>query len=401
MTSILASAERRCLIWIAKRLPDSITPDHLTALALVAMSAAGLSYWAARFNRYWLAGAIAGLAVNWFGDSLDGTLARVRRQERPRYGFYVDHIVDCGGALFLCSGLALSGFMNPLIALAVLVAYFLLSIEIYLATYCLAVFRISFWGLGPTELRILLSIGTLALLRDPTVDLFGHPVRLFDLGGVIAAALMAATAVVSAVRNARALYQAERRRPETSAVSDVEVSSGREQSTDGKSRPAVGWQQTRRCAVFSIVGAMGMALQLGVAWALATFGGVNYLTAIALSVEIAIVHNFFWHERWTWSDRPAQGWVVIWRFLQFNATTGMVSLAGNVIVTAGLVSLGGWPPVLGNLAAIGLCSAFNFLLAEYKIFGHRSTEAGGGAWRASSLQIRRRPRKRRAPLPAR
>jgi phosphatidylglycerophosphate synthase len=218
MTSILASAERRCLIWIAGRLPKSITPDHLTVLALGAMMTAGLSYWAARFNRYWLGGAVLSLAVNWFGDSLDGTLARVRHQERPRYGFYVDHMVDCAGVLFLWGGLAASGFMNPVIALAVLVAYLLLSIEIYLATYCLAEFRLSFWGLGPTELRVLLAIGTLALLDDPTVDLPGHSVRLFDFGGVIAAAIMAATVLVSVARNGRALYQAERWRSETPAT---------------------------------------------------------------------------------------------------------------------------------------------------------------------------------------
>src|SRR5207244_81447 len=114
--------------------------DHLTLLALGAMALTGLSYAAARFTRAGLLFAIVGLVLNWFGDSLDGTLARVRHQERPRYGFYVDHIVDCLGVFCLVAGLGLSGFMSPLVAAGFLIAYFMLSIEIYLATYCLALF---------------------------------------------------------------------------------------------------------------------------------------------------------------------------------------------------------------------------------------------------------------------
>ena len=148
MTNVLASVERQCLVWLAARLPSWINSDHLTVLALIAMAATGLSYYASGFNRIALAGAILGLAVNWFGDSLDGTLARVRGHQRPRYGFYVDHVIDCFGVLFVVSGLALSGYMSPLVAAGLLIAYFMLSIEIYLATYCLTVFRMSFWGIG-------------------------------------------------------------------------------------------------------------------------------------------------------------------------------------------------------------------------------------------------------------
>jgi archaetidylinositol phosphate synthase len=207
--SVLASIERRCLVWLAPRLPSWINSDHLTALALVAMLATGLSYYASGFNRIALLGAILGLAVNWFGDSLDGTLARVRGHQRPRYGFYVDHIVDCFGVLFVVSGLALSGYMSPLVAAGLLVAYFMLSIEVYLATYCLTVFRMSFWGIGPTELRILLAIGTLALWSDPRPEIFGQQYRLFDVGGVVAIVSLAVTLIVSAARNTRALYLAE------------------------------------------------------------------------------------------------------------------------------------------------------------------------------------------------
>ncbi|MEO8259856.1 MAG: CDP-alcohol phosphatidyltransferase family protein [Acidobacteriota bacterium] len=209
MKSVLASAERKCLGWLAARLPSWIGSDHLTLLALAAMLASGLSYYASRFHRVALAGAVLGLAVNWFGDSLDGTLARVRGHQRPRYGFYVDHVVDCFGVFFLLSGLALSGFMSPLIAAGLLVAYFMLSIEVYLATYCLAVFRMSFWGIGPTELRILLAIGTAALWLDPRPEILGVRYRLFDVGGAVAIVSLAVTLLVSAARNTRLLYLAE------------------------------------------------------------------------------------------------------------------------------------------------------------------------------------------------
>ena len=208
-TSVSAELERRCLIWIAARLPPWVNSDHLTALALAAMLMTGVSYALARSHRWALLLVVVALAVNWFGDSLDGTLARVRRQQRPRYGFYVDHIVDCFGVLFLVGGLALSGFMSPLVAMGLLVAYFMLSIEIYLATYCLTVFRLAFWGFGGTELRIVLAIGTVKLLFNPMATVLGHRYLLFDIGGTVAIAGIAVTLVVSVIRNMRALYRAE------------------------------------------------------------------------------------------------------------------------------------------------------------------------------------------------
>jgi archaetidylinositol phosphate synthase len=209
MTNVVATIEKRFLVWLARRMPAYINSDHLTALALIAMVVTGASYCVARIYPPALLVAVVSLAINWFGDSLDGTLARVRQQQRPRYGFYVDHIVDCVGVLFLIGGLALSGFMSPLVAMGVLIAYFTLSIEVYLATYCLAVFRMSFWGIGPTELRFILAGGSIALLSHPMVDLLGRSYRLFDVGGVVAIACMAVTVVVSATRNAHALYVAE------------------------------------------------------------------------------------------------------------------------------------------------------------------------------------------------
>jgi phosphatidylglycerophosphate synthase len=211
LTSVLAPLERRCLIWMAERMPSAIHSDHLTGLALVSLIAAGAAY---ALSPVWPAGpavVVLCLAANWFGDSLDGTLARVRRQPRPRYGFYVDHVVDAMGAACLLGGLALSGVMTPVVALTLLGAYFLLCIEVFLASQTIGTFTMSYFRMGPTELRILLSIGTLALYLHPAPVIEGHAVRLFDIGGVVGACGLAGTFLRAAWVHTRLLYRAEPR----------------------------------------------------------------------------------------------------------------------------------------------------------------------------------------------
>jgi archaetidylinositol phosphate synthase len=211
LTSFIAPIEQRGLLWLAARMPRAIHSDHLTALAVASMFFTGLSYWLARTQPLALFAAIAWLAVNWFGDSLDGTLARVRQQQRPRYGFYIDHVVDTFGVVFLFGGLALSGYMSPYVALLLLIAYLALAIEVYLATYCLQTFRLTFWGFGPTELRILLAVGNIAAFARPTTTIFGHTWLLFDVGGVAGATGLALTMIYSTIVNTRALAKAEPR----------------------------------------------------------------------------------------------------------------------------------------------------------------------------------------------
>ena len=209
--SILAVAEKRLLIFVAERLPRGINSDHLTSLALAAMGLAGAAFAAARWDRRALWLVVVALVLNWFGDSLDGTLARVRHAERPRYGFYVDHVLDIAGATLLFGGLACSPFITPSIALTLLIAYLLVAGEVFLATAVRGVFKMSVGGIGPTELRIILAAGAMALLRDPYVWIGTRTVRLFDLGGALAAAGLLAVFVVSVLRNASALAVAEPR----------------------------------------------------------------------------------------------------------------------------------------------------------------------------------------------
>jgi phosphatidylglycerophosphate synthase len=170
---------------------------------------AGACFAWSRTHRWALVAAIACIALNWLGDSLDGTLARVRRQERPRYGYYVDHMADVFGSAALMCGLGCSGFVHWPVAMAMLIAFLVLSSESYLATYSLSRFELSQGIFGPTEIRILLIAGTLKLLRNPYVSLLGRRVLLFDVGGAIAAASMAVMAIVVAARHAAQLYRLE------------------------------------------------------------------------------------------------------------------------------------------------------------------------------------------------
>jgi archaetidylinositol phosphate synthase len=209
-SSLLAPIERRALLWLAHRMPGWVNSDHLTLLGFVAMLATGASYWLARWDRSALIAGIVFLAVNWFGDSLDGTLARVRNRQRPRYGFYVDHMTDAIGTAALLTGLAFSSFMSEWIGLGLLVAFLLMSIQSYLATYSLGTFQISFWKFSPTELRVLLAAGNVALLvRGPVARLAGHDFRLFDVGGAAGIVGMTVMLIVSSIRNTVALYRAE------------------------------------------------------------------------------------------------------------------------------------------------------------------------------------------------
>src|SRR4029079_5650685 len=135
-------------------------------------------------------------------DSLDGAVARVRGQERPRFGYYVDHVIDLAGATLLMTGVACSGLMHPLLAAAILVGYLLVSAELYLATHAAGVFRMSFLGFGPPELRIVLAVGAVKPAFSPWTNLGAiGVVRVFDVGGVIASVGLLTAFVIAAVRN--------------------------------------------------------------------------------------------------------------------------------------------------------------------------------------------------------
>jgi len=210
LTGLTAGVERRVLLWLAARVPASIGPDHLTLLGLLAMLLAGVAY---ALSERWpalLFAVDAALALNWLGDSLDGTLARYRERQRPRYGFYVDHMVDAFGALFLLLGLAASPWIEAGIALALLVAYLLLSVNIGLAACSRGTFKISYGPFGGTELRIALALVNVAVFAWPVLEIGGRSWKTFDVVGGLAVAGVTVALLRSTWQNTRALYELER-----------------------------------------------------------------------------------------------------------------------------------------------------------------------------------------------
>ncbi len=207
--SLTAEVEKRALVWMAERTPKAITPDYLTALGFVAQLLAGAAYALAAWHPWalWLVNFF--LVLNWLGDGLDGTVARVRDRQRPRYGFYVDHMADTFGALALMAGLACSGYVHWQVSAGMLLCFYVLSIESYLATYTMGHFHLSHGIFGPTEIRILLAVGNVVLLVHPYVDIVLWRFLLFDIGGVVAIAGMAFMAVAAAIRHTVVLYQEE------------------------------------------------------------------------------------------------------------------------------------------------------------------------------------------------
>jgi phosphatidylglycerophosphate synthase len=208
--SALAGVEKRALVWMAERLPGWVNSDLLTLVGLLSMAGAGAGYWMAGSELGWLWVVNAMIVLNWAGDSLDGTVARVRKRQRPRYGFYVDHVDDAASAVFLLGGLGLSGLMSPMVAAALLVGFLLLAVESFLTTCTMGTFHVSHGLFGPTELRLLLMAGNTALFLRGDATIWGGRALLLDVGGLIGALGMGLMFAWLAGRHTARLYQEER-----------------------------------------------------------------------------------------------------------------------------------------------------------------------------------------------
>jgi archaetidylinositol phosphate synthase len=220
-TFLLARPEARVLEWIARRLPRFVMPDHLTLLGVLAAVGIAAAYALSNRDPVWLLAASGLLVLHWLGDSLDGTLARVRRSERPRYGYYLDHLVDAIATALIGIGLGLSPYMLLATGLVIVVAYLVLSINTYLEANVLGVFSLGYGRLGPTEARLgLIVLNTLVALGvAPAVSVLGLGVTVLDVAGLGVAALMLGGLGVRAARNLRELGRREpARRPAAHAA---------------------------------------------------------------------------------------------------------------------------------------------------------------------------------------
>ena len=210
-TFLLARPEARALEWIARRLPARVMPDHMTALGVGAAFGIAAAYVLSNGDRAWLWAASALLVVHWLGDSLDGTLARVRRSERPTYGYYLDHLVDAVATAVIGLGLGLSPYLLLGTGLLIVVAYLVLSINTYLETQAFGVFSLGYGRLGPTEARLgLIAVNTLlALGVGLGAGVGGLDVTVLDAIGWVAVAAMLSGLFVRAARNLRVLAERE------------------------------------------------------------------------------------------------------------------------------------------------------------------------------------------------
>jgi archaetidylinositol phosphate synthase len=208
---LLAVPEKRLLRWIAGRLPRWILPDDLTALGVLAAIGIAVAYQLTNEANGWLWAASALLVVQWLGDSLDGTLARVRKIERPTYGYYIDHLVDAISTAAIGIGLGLSPYMLLSIGTLIVVAYLVLSINVYLESYAFGRFSIGYGYIGPTEVRaILIALNTaLALGWGLDFELVDLQLTVLDLIGLGIAAVMIVLLVGRAARNLRELGRRE------------------------------------------------------------------------------------------------------------------------------------------------------------------------------------------------
>jgi phosphatidylglycerophosphate synthase len=208
---VLARFERWALPRIAAALPRWVVPDHLTLLGVLAATGIAAAYGLSNRNEHWLWAASAGLVVHWFGDSLDGTLARVRKIERPRYGYYLDHLTDAYSTTAIGIGLGLSPYMLLSVGLAIVIAYLVLSINVYLETHVLGEFQFGYAWMGPTEARVaLIGLNTLALFRPPLPFHIGVVgATIFDVIGALVALTMAGLLLARVVKNLRRLAAME------------------------------------------------------------------------------------------------------------------------------------------------------------------------------------------------
>jgi archaetidylinositol phosphate synthase len=208
---LLARAEKRLLTTLARRLPRWVLPDDMTALGVVSAIGICIAYVATNADRAWLWAATALLVVHWLGDSLDGTLARVRGIERPRYGYYLDHLVDAVSTACIGIGLGLSPYMLLSTGALIVVAYLMLSINVYLESYALGRFSIGYGRIGPTELRLVLIALNVALALGAGLDfrLAGIGMTAFDVVGLAAAGLMCVLMTGRAFANLRRLSREE------------------------------------------------------------------------------------------------------------------------------------------------------------------------------------------------
>jgi len=210
---LLGPLERPALKWLAEHMPRWMTPDILTGIGFLGAVLIAISYYLTNYNPAFLWLASFGFVVNWFGDSLDGTLARFRHIERPRYGFFLDHTLDSASETIIFIGLGLSPYVNLDLAFLALIGYLLLSIFVFISTYVSGEFKISYGRFGPTEIRAvaILANTLIFFMGNPVVQILNWNIQLYDLLLGFITVVLYSIFIVSTILRARQLNEMEKR----------------------------------------------------------------------------------------------------------------------------------------------------------------------------------------------
>lgn len=208
---LLGPLERPALLWMAQRMPRWVTPDVLTGIGVFASVIIFVSYWLTTYDRNFLWLASFGFVLNWFGDSLDGNLARFRHIERPKYGYFIDHTVDAFSELLVGLGIGLSPYVNFELALLALIGYMLMSVLVYITTYVKGVFQISYSKIGPTEVRLILIIANTIIyfVGNPLVCTPFGEITVYDSLAVLIAVVLFILFIVMTFKQAAELAKLE------------------------------------------------------------------------------------------------------------------------------------------------------------------------------------------------
>lgn len=209
---LLGPLERPALAWLAKKMPCWVTPDILTGIGVFASVLIFVSYYLTNFNSNFLWLASFGFVLNWFGDSLDGNLARYRKIERPKFGYFIDHTVDAFSELMVGLGVGLSPYVRFDLALLALISYLLMSVLVYITTYVRGVFQISYSKIGPTEIRALIIIANTVIyfVGNPVITLPFGTLRIYDIVAAMLAVVLFIVFIVMTLKQAVELSDIDR-----------------------------------------------------------------------------------------------------------------------------------------------------------------------------------------------
>ena len=208
--NLLAANERRLLDWLCARMPAWVGPDMLTSVGFVGSLMIFAGYAASPLNVHWMWVSIAGFFINWFGDSLDGSIARYRKIERPEYGYFVDHSIDAFSNMLMVIGFGMTPFLRFDVALFALVGYMLLSIHTFLAARVTGEFNLTYLAAGPTEMRLILISITLGMIYSGTPTEVWQGLSGFDIGTIGLGVILIILFVTHTISTARKLYTPSR-----------------------------------------------------------------------------------------------------------------------------------------------------------------------------------------------